>query len=46
MGCEISEEEVLVGGDEEVGCPYVTVVDVEVLMYCEGAEDHLVDKPN
>lgn len=46
MGCEISEEEVLVGGDEEVGGANIAVVDIEVLMDCESAEDHLVDEPN
>ena len=46
MGREVSEEEVLIGGDEEVGGPDIAVVDIEVLMHCEGTEDHLVDKPN
>lgn len=46
MGREVSEEEVLIGGDEEVGGSDVAVVDIEVLVHCEGAEDHLVDKPN
>lgn len=45
MGCEISEEKVLIRGDEEVGCADVAVVNIEMLVDCEGAEDHLVDEP-
>lgn len=46
MGCEISEEKVLVWGDKKIRGSNVAVVDIEVLMHCEGTEYHLVDKPN
>jgi hypothetical protein len=46
MGCEISEKEILVGGGEKIGSANVAVVDIEMLVDCEDAEDHLVDKPD
>jgi len=35
----------LIGGDEEVRGADVAMVDIEMLVNCEGAEDHLVDEP-